>query len=112
MSDGNLVSDISDRSLYAFLEEECSRFIANGRRFIEAVFANETEARLLEIDIGALLILLNCVSYLVDGTAIDNYHALHHGDRSRFEVELVRIREQDTINDITKNLKQNFSPSN
>jgi DNA-binding GntR family transcriptional regulator len=56
MSDGNLAADISDRPLYAFLEEECSLFIAHGRRFIEAVLANETEARLLEIDIGALLL--------------------------------------------------------
>jgi GntR family transcriptional regulator len=56
MSDSILVADINDRSLYAFLEEECSLFIVNGRRFIEAVFANETEARLLEIDIGALLL--------------------------------------------------------
>ena len=107
MSDGNFVADISDRSLYAFLEEECSIFIAYGRRFIEAVFASETEARLLEIDIGAPLILLNSVSYLEDGTPIDHCHALHQGDRSRFEVEIVRIREQDMINDITKNLKNN-----
>ena len=104
--------DISDRSLYAFLEEECSIFISYGRRFIEAVLANETESRLLEIDIGAPLILLNSVSYLEDGTPIEYYHALHRGDRSRFEVELVRVREQDTINEITKNLKHNLPPSN
>jgi DNA-binding GntR family transcriptional regulator len=76
-------TDISDRSLYAFLEEECSIFIAYGRRFIEAVLANETEARLLEINIGVPLILLNSVSYLEDGTPIEYYHALHRGDRSR-----------------------------
>lgn len=95
-------TDISDRSLYAFLEEECSIFIAIGRRFIEAELANETEARLLGIDIGVPLILSNSVSYLEDCTPIEYYHALHRGDRSRFEVELVRIREQDKINDITE----------
>ncbi len=97
MSDGNFVADISDISLYAFSEEECSLFIAHGRRFIEAVLANETEARLLEIDIGALLILLNCVSYLEDGTPIDNCHALHRGDRSRFEAELVVSRNRKRL---------------
>jgi GntR family transcriptional regulator len=76
-------TDISDRSLYAFLEEKCSIFIAYGRRFIEAVLANETEARLLEINIGVPLILLNSVSYLEEGTPIEYYHALHRGDRSR-----------------------------
>ena len=97
MSDGNLVADISYRLLFAFIEEECSLFIADGRRFIEAVLKNETEARLLEIDIGALLILLLCESYLEDGTPIDNYHALHRGDRSRFEVELVVSRNRKRL---------------
>ena len=71
--------------------------IARGRRTIEAVAANEYEAELLQIDRGAPLILLNSVSYLEDGTPIEYYHAVHRGDRSRFEVELVRIREQRQV---------------
>jgi len=38
--------------------------------------------------------LLDSVSYLDDGTPLEYYHALHCGDRARFEVELVRFREQ------------------
>jgi GntR family transcriptional regulator len=71
--------------------------IARGRRAIEAVAANESEAALLKIDEGAPLILLDSVSYLEDGTPVEYYHAVHRGDRSRFEVELVRIREQGQI---------------
>lgn len=90
-------ADLTNQSLYKFLEQEVGLMIARGRRTIEAVGANEYEAELLHIDKGAPLILLNSVSYLEDGTPIEYYHAVHRGDRSRFEVELVRIREQRQI---------------
>jgi GntR family transcriptional regulator len=35
--------------------------------------------------------LLDSVSYLADGTPIEYYHALHRGDRARFEVEVSRV---------------------
>jgi len=35
------------------------------------------------------------VSYLHDGTPIEYFHAFHRGDRSRFEVDLVRVREPE-----------------
>jgi GntR family transcriptional regulator len=85
--------DLSQRSLYRFIEEECSLFISRGRRVIEAVAANENEAQLLQVAEGAPLVLINSVSYLSDGTPVEYYHAIHRGDRSRFEVELLRLRE-------------------
>lgn len=85
--------DLSNRSLYESLETECGLMIAYGRRIIEAVAANEREAALLQVDSCAPLILLDSVSYLEDGTPIEYFHALHRGDRSRFEVELFRVRE-------------------
>ena len=89
-----LHADLSHESLYLFLDKECGLVIARGRRVIEAVPASEYEAGLLEVEQGSPLILLESVSYLEDGTPVEYYHALHRGDRSRFEVELVRIREQ------------------
>jgi len=89
--------DLTNQSLYAYLENQCGIRIAYGRRSIEAVAANEAEAHLLQVERGAPLILLNSVSYLEDGTPIEYYHAVHRGDRSRFEVELVRIREQGQV---------------
>lgn len=85
--------DLTDRSLYEFLETECGIFIAKGRRYIEAVLANENEAELLGIERGAPLIMLDSISFSESGQPIEYYHALHRGDRSRFEVELLRIRE-------------------
>ncbi len=87
--------DLSNRSLYAFMESECGIFIARGIRYVEAVLANETEAALLGIERGAPLLMLDSISYSETGKPIEYYHALHRGDRSRFEVELLRVRETD-----------------
>jgi GntR family transcriptional regulator len=38
--------------------------------------------------------LLDSVSFLEDGTPIEYYHAVHRGDRSRFEAELIRVYER------------------
>jgi GntR family transcriptional regulator len=88
----NLINiDLSDRSLYEYLETEYEIKIARGVRYIEAVLANHEEAMLLEIDEGDPLVMLDSVSYNETGQAIEYYHALHRGDRSRFEVELIRL---------------------
>jgi GntR family transcriptional regulator len=84
--------DLTNRSLYAFLESDCGLFIVRGRRVIEAVAANELEAQLLQVERGSPLVMLDSISFLEDGRAVEYYHALHRGDRSRFEVELVRSR--------------------
>jgi GntR family transcriptional regulator len=85
--------DLSNRSLYAVLEDEFSLVLSHGRRAVEAVAANEREAALLHIAVGSPLIFLESVSYLQNGTPIEYYRALHRGDRSRFEVNLVRVRD-------------------
>ena len=87
--------DLTDRSLYEFLQTECSVQIANGCRYIEAVLANEYEAELLGIEHGAPLLMLDSISCSENGLPIEYYHALYRGDRSRFEVELLRLRESD-----------------
>jgi GntR family transcriptional regulator len=89
--------DLSNQSLYAVLEKEFGLVISHGRRTIEAVTANEREALLLRVEENDPLLLLDSVTYLEDGTPIEYYHAIHRGDRSRFEVELVRIRDQRQV---------------
>jgi GntR family transcriptional regulator len=56
--------------------------------------ANQREAELLHVELGAPLMLLNSVSYLEDGAPIEYYQAVHRGDRSRFEAELIRVFER------------------
>jgi GntR family transcriptional regulator len=82
--------DLTDRSLYQYLEDECGLLITHGKRFLEAILASEQEAKLLQVERGAPLVMLESISYLADGLPIEYYRAVHRGDRSRFEVELVR----------------------
>ena len=88
-----LSEDLTQQSLYAVLQNKYGLVIARGRRTIEAVAASDAEAHLLGVENGAPLLHLDSISYLEDGTPIEFYHALHRGDRSRFEVELIRVRE-------------------
>jgi len=90
-------ADLTNRSLYEFIEKEGGIFLTRGRRYIEAVLANETEALLLGIERGAPLLMLDSVSYIETGQPIEYYHALHRGDRSRFEVELLRVHDQSKL---------------
>ncbi len=90
----SLVNDeLSNQSLYDLLEQRYGITIARGRRSIQAVPAPEREAELLEINRGVPLFLLESVSYTSDGTPVEYYLAYHRGDRSKFEVELIRFRE-------------------
>lgn len=104
--------DLTHQSLYVYLEDRYGIEIAWGRRTVQAVPANEYEANLLQISKSAPLILLDSVSYLEDGTPLEYYHALHRGDRSQFEVELVRIREQGEIREIMHEEALDLPPSN
>ena len=104
--------DWSHQSLYAYLEERYGLVIARGRRTVQAVPANEYEALHLQVSKGSPLILLDSVSYLEDGTPLEFYHALHRGDRSQFEVELVRIREQGKVVEVMGRDAPQLPPSN
>lgn len=103
--------DFRDQSLYTFLERECGLVIDHGRRMIEAVVANEEEARLMQVKKGAPMVLLDSISYLEDGTPVEYYHAVHRGDRTRFEIELVRYREADSLDGALAKRGEQMPPS-
>ena len=105
-------TNFSAQSLYQFLEARYGLVIARGRRTLEAVAANEYEARWLGTVVGAPLILLDSTSYLEDGTPVEYYHARHRGDRSKFEVELIRMRAQGNIKAVANEDMLAFPPSN
>lgn len=79
--------DFTRYSLYQLLREKYNLHIASAKRFIEAVAANELEASLLNIKVGAPLMLIESTAFLEDGTPIEYFKARHRGDRTRFQVE-------------------------
>jgi GntR family transcriptional regulator len=104
--------DLTEQSLYAYLENNYGLIMATGRRFIEAVAADEYEAELLHVEVGTPLILLDSISLLEDNTPIEYYHALHRGDRSRLEVALVRVREQGLVQETLGTTEADLPASN
>ncbi|HSW36245.1 MAG TPA: GntR family transcriptional regulator [Candidatus Limnocylindrales bacterium] len=84
--------DFSRQSLYATLEEKYGLEIDMSRRSIEAIAATDDVAALLDIDPNAPLLFLKSISYLKNGHPVEYFEAKHRGDRSGFEVELVRAQ--------------------
>ena len=104
-------TDLSNQSLYEYLERACGIFITRGTRSIEAALASARDAQLLGIKKGAPVIQLDSVSYEAKGSPVEYYHAIHRGDRSRFEVELVRIRDESPEG-ITLKSPESLPPGN
>ncbi len=86
--------DLTDRSLYQYLEEECHISISRSYRTLEAAAVNKENALLLEIDEGDPVVRLEALSYLEDGTPVEYYRAFHRGDRARFEINLIRMHDK------------------
>lgn len=87
--------DLTHRSLYEYLESENGISLYRGKRYIEAVLANQEEAELLEISEGDPLVLIDSISYTKTGQVMEYYHAVHRGDRTRFEVDLVHFDKDE-----------------
>jgi GntR family transcriptional regulator len=97
---GLLNEDLSNKSLYGYIEGEYNLKIDRGRRYIEAVIANEEEAKLLKVKKGVPLLYIESIGYLKDGTPLEYYNALHRGDRIRLVTELKRLKSFDEIGSI------------
>jgi len=95
----NLIKeDFSKVSLYDLLENRLGFNLSFGQRTIEATLADSEQAKLLKIKQGDPLIFLNSIIYLEDGTPIEFYRSYYRGDRYKFEVELIKIKEGDRPN--------------
>ena len=82
--------DFSGQSLYQFLERRYGLRITQGLRTIEAISLDAADAKLLRVRSGSPALLLKSVGLLEDGTPLEYFVAKHRGDRSKFDVRLVR----------------------
>lgn len=79
--------DLTNTSLYHTLQNKYGVTIAKAKRCMEAVAANEMEARLLKIPTGAPLMLIESTTYTDKDVPFEYFKARHRGDRTRFLVE-------------------------
>jgi GntR family transcriptional regulator len=82
-----LDEDLTDTSLYQLLQLKYGLTISKAKRYMEAVAANEMEARLLKIATGAPLMLIESTTYTHEDSPFEYFKARHRGDRTRFLVE-------------------------
>jgi GntR family transcriptional regulator len=87
-------ADLSNQSLYAYLQESCGLVIERGRRRIDAVVANEHEAKMFQVERGFPLLKMESVSYLSNGQPLEYFKGLFRSDRTGFEVEIVNPAAQ------------------
>lgn len=85
--------DLREQSLYALLENRYGLRMARGHRTVEAHSAGPRLARDLRIAQNAPVLKLTNVSLGLDGAPIETFVAYHRADRSRFEVDLERLKD-------------------
>lgn len=81
-------TDLTNQSLYTFLKNEYQIVITKGFRVIEAIPADEYQAKLLDIKRGTPLLKLRSISFIDDETPIEYYESVYRGDKVQFEVEV------------------------
>jgi len=77
-------------SLYRTLEEGYGLRLGRALQTVEAKPADEYEARLLEIEPGQPILLLERLTFLKGGEPMEYVRSAYRGDRYRFTVELPR----------------------
>jgi GntR family transcriptional regulator len=85
--------DLTNKSLYQLLDKKYQLRVTTAKRLMEAVAANENEAKLFGIRAGAPLMMIESTAYLPDGNPMEYFKARHRGDRTRFWVETQVVAE-------------------
>jgi len=81
---------LDSESLYKTLENVYGLEIRHAQQTFEAKPADEYEARMLNINVGFPVLLLERLTYLLSGEPIEYVRSVYRGDKYRFTVELKR----------------------
>jgi GntR family transcriptional regulator len=96
LADVVLDTELDRGSLYGALQEQRGLEVAGGRRVVEATTARDELARLLEIEPGAPVLLVQAVSWDAATHPFECYRAWHRSDRTTLEVQVVGQRAAET----------------
>jgi GntR family transcriptional regulator len=91
-----LGTELEHGSLYGALEEEVGLEVAGGRRVVEATTARDKLARLLAVEPGAPVLLVQAVSWDAGMRPFECYRAWHRSDRTTIEVQVIGQRAAET----------------
>jgi GntR family transcriptional regulator len=89
---GELFPGIADRdlsrSVYALMRDEYQREPVRAVERLEPVVARSHEAKLLKVDVGSPLMLVERTAYSADGTPVEFARDRHRGDRARWIIKV------------------------
>lgn len=83
-------ADLTQLSVYHFLEERWGLVAARADYVVEARAANAAEAELLDVAPGSPLLKATQVTFDQDGNPFEHHWSTYPGDRYRFEASLLR----------------------
>ena len=78
--------NLEKKSLYSILEKYAETTVYKVDRVIEAIAANEEDARYLNYSVGKPIQYFSSVGYTIQGTPVEYSLARYRGDRSSFEI--------------------------
>lgn len=87
--------DLSIGSLFRLLRDRYGLKIGRGERTLEAVAADQWEARMLDLALASPLLRLDSAAYLPDGRPFEYSWTLQRGDRARVELEFVPASDDE-----------------
>lgn len=90
LADGLASVDLTDRSLYETLENECGIRIARSSYTVRAEAADEATAELLRIEPGDPVLIGEEMTYTDDGTPLLAGQMTYRSDAYRFQADLFR----------------------
>lgn len=82
--------ELNSQSLYGLLEKRFGVRLASARQSVEPVLANEYEARLLGVEEGSPLLLIERITCTAAGEPVEYVKSVYRGDKYKFYVDLVR----------------------
>jgi GntR family transcriptional regulator len=85
-----LTEEIVNQSLYGYIEGQLNLQIDNASQVIESSVASQSEAKLLNINKSAPIMLIQRNTFLKDGTPVEFVKSVYRADRYKFMIQMKR----------------------
>jgi len=86
-----IFADLTRRTIYEFLEQQCNISIGRAQRNVSAVLAEKDHAQRLEVNVGEPLLYLESVGYSIEGKPLEYLNGYFLGSQIKFEVEIMEV---------------------
>jgi GntR family transcriptional regulator len=83
---GLLENELTSQSLYEILMQDYGLCLATTKGSVEAVLADEEHASLLGLELPAVLLITDQVSFLEDEQPFEYVRTAYRGDRYRYRI--------------------------